>query len=230
MKKFLAAMSFAALLCPTISEAALISTDPRAGLLVNGVDSGIIFNWQSTDGKVFTLDFVSTSGPLRDLHVIADTDPFINYSLGFVNPFNAPATLTLTILVPYVGGPYDLLTLSHSSTASDGLRDGGSVSLDVDPHIANGSLDGVIVTGLSTGCLIAPSAVDQACFSGPDSTVGVSSLVAGFLGLRVNFTLSPDEDSYDAEGNLTLSSVPEPATLLLIGTGIAAIVRRRVAH
>ena len=228
MKKFLAVVSFAALLCPSLSEAAVIS-EPRAFLLVNGVDSGIVFDWRTTDNKVFTLDYVSTSGPLRDLHVIGDSDPFLNYTLSFVEPFNSTTAVSLTIVMPYTGGPYDLVTNSHSSTASDGLRDGGTVGLNVDAHIANALLDAATVSGLSTGCAIAPAAVGQTCFSGPDATVGVSSNASGIFGVRVTFTLSP-LDAYAAEGRVTLTSVPEPATLLLLGTGIAAILRRRVVN
>ena len=227
MKKFLAVVSFAALLCPSPSAAAVI---PIAQLLVNGVDSGILFDWQQPAPDLFTLNYADTTGqsPLQSLRVTADIDPFLDYSLTFINPLDHTIPVSLTILMPYAGGPYDLVILSHSSTVGDGLRDGGTLGLDLQPHIANALLDFVTVTGLSTGCAIAPAAVGQTCFSGPDSTVGVLSGPTGVFGVQVNFTLTAF-DAYSASGRVTLTSVPEPATLLLIGTGIAAIVRRRVA-
>jgi hypothetical protein len=167
------------------------------------------------------------------LNASGSPDPFLNYAVGFINPFAATTSFTLTILMPYVGGPYNSLTLSHSSNATDGNASGGAtVGLNVDPNVANALLDGVIETGLDTGCTIIPPPNSQTCFAGADSTVAVASGAAGTFGVRLDFTLSPG-DLYAATGRVELdnSAIPEPSTYFFIGTGLAALVafRRRLA-
>jgi hypothetical protein len=223
------------LLIPGLSLAAIMV--PEASLMVNGERVEIPAEWQpENDGKTWTLNWLDPTGdhPVQNISVVGQTDPFINYAVGFINPFNSQTAFVLTLIVPYVGGPYNQSKLSHSSTATDGDDSGGAtVGLNTELHKASALVDGVVVTGLATGCSITPPPSSQSCFTGADSIVPVVSGATGTLAVRLSFTLSPN-DSYSATGKHTLenSSVPEPSTFLFVGAGLLAVgaLGRRVTR
>jgi hypothetical protein len=237
MKRLLAILILGLFLSPGTAHAAAIltPTGPVVTLEMDGQNLGLPYRWASADGKHWILEsFVDPTevSPIQFLTATANSDPFLNFAVGFINPFPAPTIFVLTLLVPYVGGPYNQSTLSFASTATDGGGPlGATLLLNTDPHIGNALVDAVAVTGLSTGCAITPPPDSQSCFSGADSTVGVATLPAGFFGVRINFMLSPN-DSFSASGqhDLTNAAVPEPATVLLIGTGLVAALRRRFVN
>jgi hypothetical protein len=136
------------------NASALIS--PELMLQVNGEKLAVSGDWIQQEEKQWTFRFnpsTDSDYPLQQLSLVGNTDPFLNYTVGFVNPFSSPTAFVLTILMPYVGGPYDQVSLQHASTITDQDRSGSaSVGLNTDSHVSTALLDGAVVIGLSTGC------------------------------------------------------------------------------
>jgi hypothetical protein len=233
MRPLLTVFVIGVLMAPLPANASAILS-PQATLLVNNENVPIPGEWVTDDGgKHWRFRSAATPAavsPLEFLTGEGNIDPFLNYSVGFVNPFSSTTTYVLTILMPYVGGPYNEMTLSHSSTVTDSDSSGAAtVSLDADAHVANAVLDAVVTTGLGTGCAMTPPPNPQTCFSGPDSTVAVASAASGVFGIRLNFQLSAN-DSYSTTGRVDLANaaaVPEPTTVMLVATAMVATLRRR---
>jgi hypothetical protein len=237
LKKFLIALFVTATMAVGISSAGIIDEPPpQPELIVNGEPVPVPGEW-ILQGETWIFNFRSTDPnyPLQNLLAAGNPDPILNYAVAFINPFAVTSTFTLNLLLPYIGGPYNSFTLSHSSNAADGNLNGtATVGLNVEANVANGLLDGVVVTGLETGCTITPPPNSQSCFSGADSTVAVASAAAGTFGVRLDFTLSPG-DLYSATGvvELTNTAIPEPTSVILSLTGFGAFLffarRRRSA-
>jgi hypothetical protein len=74
------------------------------------------------DGRgAFTLDaFAEGPDYFVTAALSADPDPLIDYSVSASNFSSAPMSFVFAFFNNYVGGPYDTLTSSHSSTAFGG--------------------------------------------------------------------------------------------------------------
>lgn len=162
-------------------------------------------------------------------------DPFADYSFSVKNFTDSTLTFQLSLSTPFIGGPYNVLTTTHSSTAEDGdiLPDGKvTIGTSTFSFIHNPQIDGNVVTGaqISAGCSLigAPSFSGPCQPSGSPVIVPISTGKTGTLAVVLAFTVSP-HDSYSAYGTNDMSFVPEPDTSvqLLAGVGLLLLLAAR---
>jgi hypothetical protein len=146
------------------------------------------------------------------------TATFSNFNLRlFVDP-----GMNTTIAASPVGTPGG--TVSVGGTTSDDVLVGQSTGLIAGqahafPGLANGDFNVQVNFNPVGGFLSSPLAIQFADFN------GVNTSLQGFS--MGNFT----SGRIDGSGNLSFTVIPEPTTLLLIGSGLAALgwIRRRQA-
>lgn len=161
----------------------------------------------------------------------AYANPVLDYSNFALNLSDTAQQFNVPFFIPYAGGPYNTLTNVFSSTISDFLNDGAASAVPVVTFISNPSIDGVAIgaAALGKGCtLTGASGFSLTCDPLASKSATVATLAGGIFGVVVSFTLSPG-DALDWQGRLELSntSLPEPLSLVLLGTGIGAVALRR---
>jgi len=164
-------------------------------------------------------------------------DPFIDYGFAVKNFTGAPLSFLFVFSTPYMGGPYSVLSSSHSSSVTDGGNGTVTVATDTKAAIHTPSLDAADVLGgaLGVGCMPAGAPGFSAGCEAPAGVVGlpIVSLAAGTLAITVSFTLSPG-DIYTGNGRVEIGNavIPEPGTyaLALAGFGALFLVHRRRAR
>jgi hypothetical protein len=155
-----------------------------------------------------------------------DADPSIDYQLSI----GGDPTVQLTILQPYLGGPFPLFTGRSNVTITDANHDGRASMLG-SPFINTAMVDGVLAGQYDTGCdLTGTPGFTVTCpvsqIQGVASASIRSELVVQKMELEIEFSLS-DGDFAPLNGCAALS-VPEPATgasmasaLVLLSAGFA---------
>lgn len=158
------------------------------------------------------------------------SDPFIQYAFGVSNFTGAPLNFMFLFSTVYVGGPYDSLTASVSSSATDGGQTPNG-AVNINPFTAESIVDGTTYLTLTTPCaLVGTPGFSSGCPSDADAT-NLISLATGALSVKLNFTVSA-RDLVSINGRTDLTrEVAEPATLALLGAGLLglAAIRRRVS-
>ncbi len=165
--------------------------------------------------------FSTTAQPLQqvahlDIRTTADSDPLLNYAVIVSELSGSPHSYNFTFSSPFVGGPYTTLNQSIGGNYTGGTM--------IATQVAS-------ATGLSSPDLTLPCTI-VTFGSCTGNTVTGNTPATGTFQAVLTFTLSGN--TFTAlGGNVTLdgtpvnSAVPEPASFLLLGTGVAALVLRR---
>jgi hypothetical protein len=189
----------------------------------------LVYNWGNLLGNL----------GISNMTVAQKWDPFVAYGVAVSNFTAVPISFTFIFSTPYVGGPYTLLSSSHSSSVTDsGSKPDGSIMVGTQAgytHIHLPILDGIGVAGGNRGdgcALLGTPGFSDACDNSSTPNVAVLSAASGILSVELRFVLSPG-DIYTANGRVELLDrvVPEPATYAMAGVALlaAALYRRRSA-
>ena len=181
-----------------------------------------------------TFGSLQTTGYIVTITASTQSDPVIDFGMNF--SAGSDPLVTLSISIPYVGGPYTTIYTTASGTITDtGLLGSasalpaGSNPADIQTVLVNGS---IVPTGSpqNPGCNASGTpGFSQPCGfpTGMQNPAIFATSETGTLELDEVFQLSGGA-SYSISGSVSFT--PEPATGILLGGGllaIAAFARRR---
>ncbi|TDP73338.1 PEP-CTERM sorting domain-containing protein [Roseateles toxinivorans] len=182
----------------------------------------------SEDGKGWVKDFVAqgTLGGVRIDNLWMDPDPMILFGIGVANYTANPVVFSFGFSTPISLSGTVGANSQISYTLNDGLGDGVTLAPFFGPNVLVAQDFDATLKATNKGV-----DVGQACstvFCGPYSGSNVLNFgtTQVMMGATVSFVLT-GMDSAGLAGHVVQTPIPEPATYLMMGLGVAGLLARR---
>jgi len=162
----------------------------------------------------------------------SNPDPFVSFSFGVINDTASTIMVQFDFITPFSGGPYVSAQTFFADSLIHTAFDNGTSTVLPDPnggyynYISTSLVDGNVIPGFQFGLGCTTDVNTHICSSPDDNALATHYLtgVTGFLEIKGQFTLTPNSN-YSLEGETDLYPVPEPTSLLLLGSGVIGLGR-----
>lgn len=171
-----------------------------------------------------------TSSFVLTAEIDYEADPFVVYGFAITNLLPGPLAFSNSVSTLYEDGPYVVGLSTHSSSITDGNRDGMVSITAALGGVHQPSYDGIPFGAIDGSCVRVGSGLNSAvCAMGDLYGIPILTGVTGILRIDLAGTISGG-DIYTFNGAAEISNIPEPAAQVLVGSALllaAGILRRR---
>jgi len=232
MSNAIQALLAAALL--TVSGSAL--ANPRDAVCGNDCAAWVSFGGENfnipmqvtEDGKGWVKDFVAETamGRVELNNLWMDPDPMILFGIGVVNFTSSPLLFSFGFSTPISLSGTVGANSQISYTLTDGAGDGVTLAPFFGPNVLVAQDFDATLKGTNKGVDIGQACSTALCGPYSGSNVLNFSTTQVMMGATVSFVLT-GQDAAGLSGFVVQTPIPEPATYLMMGLGVAGLLLRR---